>query len=149
MLYTCDREDAAGYGLGEASVPDCTSLSLVLLYFVNIAYVILRKPGHAPHPTISEPFCTCVCYCRYASCEHVEYAKFRTFRLRAATSTVDALPELKRRGRKRGKTLTQRGAAKAKRQPKTKAKHSSKSPNAISKLQTMNSKLRFKADGAP
>ena len=147
MLSTCDREDVAGDGLGEASVPDCTSLSLVLQYFVNIAYVILRKPGHAPHPTISEPLCTCLCYCRYAGCEHVEYAKFRTFR--AATSTVDALPELKRRGRKRGKTLTQRGAAKAKRQPKTKAKHPSKSPNAISKLQTMNSKLKFKADGAP
>ena len=148
MLYTCDRDDVAADGLGEASLPDCTSLSMVLQCFVNIACVILRKPGHAPHPTISEPLCTCLCYCRYAGCEHIEYAKFRTFRLRAVTSTVDALPELKRRGRKRWKILTQRGAAKAKRQPKTKAKHPSKSPNAISKLLTMNSKLMFKAAGA-
>ena len=82
--------------------------------FHQICYVIVRKPGHAPHPHISQPLCTCVSYCRYASCEHVEYVKMLNLRLREATSTRDTLPENKRRGRKRGQTLTERGAAKAK-----------------------------------
>ena len=97
---------------------DCAQLSKILRYFVQTVYVLVRKPGHAPHACHPGPLCTCVCFCRYCGCEHVEYVKFLDLRLQKATYSADALPELKRRGRKRGVTMTQRapseGSAKKK-----------------------------------
>ena len=49
----------------------------------------------------------------YAGCEHVEYIKMLDLRLRPATSSQTTLPMQKRRGRKRGQTLTVRGAVSA------------------------------------
>ena len=92
-LQSCTTNDGS-------TLTDSVSLSAVLKVFHQICYVIVRKPGHAPHPHISEPLCTCVSCCRYASCEHVEYVKMLNLRLREATSTKDTLPENKRRGPK-------------------------------------------------
>ena len=93
---------------------DCTCLGAVLQYFVNIVYVFVRSPGASPHAHIPEPFCKCGRHCRYAGCQHAEYVKTFSVRLRAASTSTDNLPEIRRRGRKLGQTLTQRGAANAK-----------------------------------
>ena len=97
--------------------PNCTFLSEVLKFFVNTVYVLVREPGHEPHPSIPQPICTCTSCCRYGGCEHIEFIKMLDLRLRKATTTTDTMPELKRRGRKRGSTLTNRSAAR----PKVKA----------------------------
>ena len=129
MLRSYEAEDGT-------STDDCTSLSVVMQYFTNIVYVILRSPGHAPHAHIAEPLCTCVSYCRYAGREHVEYVKTLSVRLRPATTTTDTLPELKRRGRKRGHTLTKRGEAKAKAKATAKCKAKGKA-NANTKINAL------------
>ena len=107
LLQIMESSDSA------ESAADCTFLSAVLRYYVNISYVIVRAPGHGPHEQICEPLCTCAVYCGYGGCEHVEFVKTLNLRLRPATASLDALPVLKRRGRKPGHTLTQRGAERA------------------------------------
>ena len=106
MLQDMKRKD----GVAE---PNCTVFAKVVEYFAQIVYVILRPAGHAPHPEFHDPLCTCAYFCRYAGCEHVEYVKMLALRLRPATSSAVTLPVQKRRGRKRGQTLTVRGAARA------------------------------------
>ena len=95
---------------------NCTVFSQVLRYFAN---VIIRPAGYAPHPEFHDPLCTCPCFCRYAGCEHVEYIKMLDLRLRPASSSQSTLPVQKRRGRKRGQTLTQRGATRAEKHTRT------------------------------
>ena len=93
----------------------CTSLEKVLRFFKNMCFVLVRPAHHPPFPTFAGPLCSCTCFCRYAGCEHVEFAKMLDLRLRPATSSAEQLPVQRQRGRKRGQTLTARGDAKAKR----------------------------------
>jgi len=93
----------------------CTSLANVLRFFKNMCFVFVRPAHHPPFPTFADPLCSCTCFCRYAGCEHVEFAKMLDLRLRPATSSAEQLPVQRQRGRKRGQTLTVRGDARAKR----------------------------------
>ena len=87
---------------------DCTGFSRVLRFFVNTVHVILRCPGHAPHPQHPRSICTCKWFCRERGCEHVEYVKCWDVQLRAKTNSADVLPVLTRSGRKRGTIPTPR-----------------------------------------
>ena len=80
---------------------------------MNIVGVLVRPPHHEPHAGFLDPMCNCVTFCRYGGCEHVEYVKMLDVRLRPATVFQATLPVLQRRGRKRGSTVTKRGAAQA------------------------------------
>jgi len=99
-------------GVDGTAIPSCAQMSLVKEFFVDLVFVVLREDGHPPAPFFPGPLCTCVPFCRYAGCEHVEYVKCVDFPLRKATSTADSLPVQQRRGRKRGPT-TARAKAKA------------------------------------
>ena len=92
--------------------PHCTNMALVKTYLIDFAFVILRPDGQPPAPSFTGPLCTCVPFCRYAGCEHVEYVKCQDFPLRKATSTAASLPVQQKRGRKRG-PLTVRAKVKA------------------------------------
>ena len=94
-------------------VKNCLVYSEVQKYFAKIRYVFVKPAGHPPHPRCAGFLCTCISYCRYAGCEHVEFTKILNLRLRPATSSAEQLPVQRKRGRKRGQTLTARGESKA------------------------------------
>ena len=94
-------------------VPQCTSLSQVIRFFQKMCFVWVRPAHYPPLPTFTDPLCSCACFCKYAGCEHVEFTKMLDLRLRPATSSAEQLPVQRKRGRKRGQTLTARGESKA------------------------------------
>ena len=85
-----------------ATIHDCSKMSKVKEYFVDMAFVFVRAPGHGPWPCFPGLLCTCRHFGRYAGCEHIEFAKTIDLPLRKATSTTDSLPVQQKRGRKRG-----------------------------------------------
>jgi hypothetical protein len=96
-------------------VRQCTSLSQVIRFFQKMCFVWVRPAHYPPLPTFTDPLCSFACFCRYAGCEHVEFTKMLDLRLRQATSSAEQLPVQRKRGRKRGRTLTARGESEARR----------------------------------
>ena len=93
---------------------NCTSLKAVKRQFEDISYVLLRAPECEPWPQFKEPLCTCRLFSQYGGCPHCEFAKTQDLPLRRKDVDLTELPAQKKKGRKPGKCLTQRGAAKAK-----------------------------------
>ena len=73
--------------------------------FEDIVYVLVKPAWHVPHENYAGPLCTCLCFCRFAACEHAEYAKMLTLRVRTATVRSEAVPAAKKRGRKPGQAM--------------------------------------------
>lgn len=105
----------------------CTMIHKVNEIFHGVRYVIVAAPGTGPWPRFRSPMCTCPHFGRYAGCEHAEFVKMLDLRLRPATSFPEALPVLRRKGRKPGVNLTMRGAAL---KEKTKVKRQVAAPKA-------------------
>ena len=73
--------------------------------FDDIVYVLAKPAWHVPHANYAGPLCTCPCFCRFAACEHAEYAKMLSLRVRTATLSADSIPAAKKRGRKPGQAI--------------------------------------------
>ena len=76
---------------------------------MTLPYVLVASDGHQTCPQWTQPGCTCQHFGRYAACEHETCVRMLDLRVRDATLSGEKLPNQPRRGRKKGRALTERG----------------------------------------
>ena len=108
---------AFGKVTGIAEDAACTeplfSLQAYNALFIDVAYVVRDHPSGAPD---TWPYlrCTCRPFSQHAPCEHVEYAKTLDIPdMKDTPNSSDNVPEVLKRGRKKGSHTTARGKAAA------------------------------------
>ena len=93
-------------------VSSCTRVSQVRRFFHDTCYVCVSTVPAFPFPACPNGHCTCAMSSRYGDCEHAEYVRMLSLRVRAATISGDNVPTQQKRGRKKG-PVTARSKARA------------------------------------